>query len=477
VGRIGGLAVAFGIGTAVLTGFGCGTASADTTDSSSSADSSSHSESASTENTKTTTDTKTREAADDAPASSQARHRPRPEAKSGHKHEKTADSDSAASESTTVKTVSTVPDSTKTTTSTPAKKSDNAPKLVALSVLSAARRELDDVAANVTAATKVAPPTANATAATAPPLTKEQYLSAFSGKPSLIANLVITGIRVYDVVSTVLHLPTFNEIGSLLGGGSGAPPALVTGGLKVHSSQYDGWQVYTLTPSDPTGKEAVAIHGGAYSGQVNILQWATYANTARTTGATVVVPLFPLAPTGTAGTVVPKMADFIAAQVDANGADNVSVLGDSSGGQIALSAVQLMIRRGEKVPGHMVLISPVLDNTFTNPNIALVDDPLVSAADGRHTAQLWAGGLPLTDPLVSPLYGSFDGLPPTTVYSGSLSLLAPDALVLQQKAQAQGAPFSFTFARGEMEDWIIFFFLPDAQRELPGVYRGLGLKS
>jgi len=123
----------------------------------------------------------------------------------------------------------------------------------------------------------------------------------------------------------------------------------------------------------------------------------------------------------------------------------------------------------------MVLISPVLDNTFTNPNVGLVDDPLVDVAHGRDNAQLWAGGLPLTDPLVSPLYGSLDGLPPTAVYSGSLSLLAADALVLQQEAQAQGAPFSFVNARGQIEDWIIFFFLPDACKELPGIYQQLGL--
>jgi len=278
----------------------------------------------------------------------------------------------------------------------------------------------------------------------------------------------------------VFHLPSIDELAPMVGsllGGSGAPSPLVTLGLNVESSEYDGWQVYTLTPASPSGQQVVALHGGAYVGQVNILQWITYANMARETGATVVVPLFPLAPEGTAGTVVPKVADFISAQIAENGAENVSVLGDSSGGQIALSAVQLMVQQGATVPGHMVLISPVLDNTFSNPNIALVDDPLVSVAHGRENAPLWAGGLPLTDPLVSPIYGSLDGLPPTAIYSGSLSLLAPDALLLQQQAQAQGSPFTFVFARGQIEDWILFFFLPDAQKELPGIYQGLGLTT
>ena len=53
---------------------------------------------------------------------------------------------------------------------------------------------------------------------------------------------------------------------------------------------------------------------------------------ARNTGATVIVPIYPLAPQGTAATVVPAMADLISSQIDQHGAENVSVYGDSAGG-------------------------------------------------------------------------------------------------------------------------------------------------
>jgi acetyl esterase/lipase len=281
---------------------------------------------------------------------------------------------------------------------------------------------LADPSAQAPTAETAGPVTTTISPSPATPMTAAEYAAAFTGSPSLIANLVVFGLRLYDFVATTLHLPPIFELARMVGltGGSGAPPAFVTMGLDVQVTEYDGWQVYTLTPASPSGEQVVALHGGAYVGQVNFLQWITYANMARETGATVVVPLYPLAPEGTAGTVVPTVADFISEQIAEHGAENVSVLGDSAGGQIALSAVQLMVQRGETVPGHMVLISPVLDNTFTNPNIGLVDDPLIDVAQGRDHAQLWAGGLPLTDPLVSPLYGSLDGLPPIAVYSGSL---------------------------------------------------------
>ena len=77
---------------------------------------------------------------------------------------------------------------------------------------------------------------------------------------------------------------------------------------------------------------------------------------ARNTDATVLVPIYKLSLYGgTAGTVVPAVADFITAQVAEHGTDDVSVYGDSAGGAIALSAMQELVRRGDLVPGHMVL--------------------------------------------------------------------------------------------------------------------------
>ncbi|MBO0678698.1 hypothetical protein JRC04_14610 [Mycolicibacterium sp. S2-37] len=38
-----------------------------------------------------------------------------------------------------------------------------------------------------------------------------------------------------------------------------------------------------------------------------------------------------------------------------------------------------------------------------------------------------------------------------------------------------GAEFVFRLRAGQIHDWVIFGFLPDAQAERPNVYRDLGL--
>src|SRR4029077_19052513 len=210
--------------------------------------------------------------------------------------------------------------------------------------------------------------------------------------------------------------------------------------------------------------------------------WFYYAAMARNTGATVIVPMYPLIQQGgTAGTVVPAMADLISSQIDRHGAENVSVFGDSAGGAIALAAVQELVRRGDPVPSHMVLASPALDLTASNPAIPFVDDPVLSSVvlpDLHSYNQLWAGGLDLTDPLVSPLYGSLAGLPPTAVYAGSRDIVGPDVLVLQDKALATpGADFTFILRNGEPHDWAAAPILPETQAVLPDIYQQLGIGS
>ncbi len=249
----------------------------------------------------------------------------------------------------------------------------------------------------------------------------------------------------------------------------------------MQRGEFEGMPVWTLqSPGSSSGKTVVAVHGGAFIAHPNIFNWLDYAAMASDTGATVMVPIYPLVPQGTAGTVVPAMADLVSAQIDQHGAENVSVYGDSAGGDIALAAVQELVRRGDPVPSHMVLSSPGLDLTLSNPAIPLTNDPVLSGsvAHLHRIHQQWAGVLDLTDPLVSPLYGSLTGLPPTAVYAGSRDAVAPDVLVLQDKALATpGADFTFILRTGEPHDWAVITILPETQAVLPDIYRQLGLAS
>lgn len=232
-------------------------------------------------------------------------------------------------------------------------------------------------------------------------------------------------------------------------------------GETVQHTTYDGMSVVQITPAHPSGDYVVALHGGAFIFPPSIFHWLDYTVMANQTGATIEVPIYPLVQQGgTAATVVPEMAGFISMEMTQHGASNVSLLGDSAGGNLALASVEYLVAQAPPgtdvpVPASMVLLSPWLDVGFTNPNIAFVHDPLLPIAPGQQIGKEWAGNLSETDYMVSPLYGSLNGLPPTYVYSGSLDSLAPDVLVLEQGSVAQNAPISFVLAAGQMHDWIL----------------------
>jgi len=303
--------------------------------------------------------------------------------------------------------------------------------------------------------------------------------ATFTGQPSVLSQVFTGFYRVVGAVGDFLGVDLATPLGHLLS--SDRPPWLTTLGLNVQRSEFEGMPVWTLqSPGSTSEKTVVAIPGSAFIWPPTLFHWLNYAAMARKTGATVAVPIYPLVPLGgSAGTVVPTIADLISWQIAEHTAEHVSVYGDSLGGAIGLAAVQELVRRGDPVPSHIVLISPALDLTFSNPAIQFVDDPVFSGlffSNVRKNAQLWAGDLGLTDSLVSPLFGSLAGLPPTALYFGSVEIFAPDGLVLQDKALATpGADFTFILRKGELHIWAVNTILPETKAVLPDIYQQLGL--
>ncbi len=311
----------------------------------------------------------------------------------------------------------------------------------------------------------------------------------YTGAPSLASRietaalwpvkelLTVTGI--YDQWgmpdSPVDQLLASGFLSPILGN---SPPKLLPSllGETVQHNTYDGMSVVQITPAHPNGDYVVAIHGGAFILPPTLFHWIDYTMMAYHTGATIEVPIYPLMQQGgTAGVVVPQMAGLISTAIAAHGAPNVSVLGDSAGGNLALAAAEYMVANNETVPASLVLLSPWLDVSDTNPNIGFVQDPYLPplTSGAQQIGKIWAGNLPENDYLVSPLYGSLKGLPPTYVYSGSLDSCGPDALVLQQEAVSQAAPISFVLASGEIHDWIPLS--PDGIRYWPQIEQELGI--
>jgi acetyl esterase/lipase len=86
----------------------------------------------------------------------------------------------------------------------------------------------------------------------------------------------------------------------------------------------------------------------------------------------------------------------------------------------------------------------------------------------RRCGQLWADGDPLTLPQLSPIHGSFEGLPPILSICGTKDIQLPQARALTKAARAAGVDVTYIEERGLMHDYPILN-IPEARRALTQV--------
>jgi epsilon-lactone hydrolase len=209
---------------------------------------------------------------------------------------------------------------------------------------------------------------------------------------------------------------------------SHAPPR----GLGAQRDDVGGWPVYTVSPVGEPRAEVVYFHGGAYVNQIVRQHWSLVAQLVREAGARCVVPIYPLVPHATAAEVVDSATRFAR--------PGVVLMGDSAGGGLAL-AVAL------RAPAaRLVLISPWVDAAV--PYRDAPADTMLRRPGLAEAGRLYADGLSLDDPRVSPLHGDLSGLPPTTIFTGTRDLLDPDSRRLADAARAAGVEVDLHVCEG-----------------------------
>ena len=222
------------------------------------------------------------------------------------------------------------------------------------------------------------------------------------------------------------------------------PPARLRPRVNVALQTRSGWPIYTLTPQRKAPERTVIyLHGGGWVNEIAAQHWKLAAQIAGKGRAEVIVPIFPLVPFATAADVVPAIAALAAEHISAG--RSLCLVGDSAGGQIALSAALLLRDEHDVVIPRTVLISPVLDLSLANPHIKSVEptDPWLGRDALLVFADRWRGELSVDDPRVSPLAADLRGLGPLTVFSGTRDILNPDARLLAEKATAAGVDIDY----------------------------------
>lgn len=131
----------------------------------------------------------------------------------------------------------------------------------------------------------------------------------------------------------------------------------------------------------------------------------------------------------------------------------IGIFGSSTGGAMTLSMVQRAKAEGLPLPAAIAPGTPWSDLTktgdtyYTNEAIdnALGGyEPLLSAA-----ARLYANGMDLKDPRLSPVYGDFTGFPPTILTTGTRDLFLSNTVRVHRKLRAAGVESQLEVYEGQ----------------------------
>lgn len=133
-----------------------------------------------------------------------------------------------------------------------------------------------------------------------------------------------------------------------------------------------------------------------------------------------------------------NVLDFIS-----NEYKTIITAGDSSGGNLALSCALMARDAKKRVPDGIILISPWADFTRSGESYKTNydKDPMfgyLSTPKDRELVKLYSDGADAKDKYLSPVFSSFESLPPMLIQACGNELLLDDAYMIKKCADNAG---------------------------------------
>lgn len=164
---------------------------------------------------------------------------------------------------------------------------------------------------------------------------------------------------------------------------------------------------------------------------------------------TMVFVHYRLSPQGSHIDFYPSFIKFYKETLEEIDAGRICLMGDSSGSAQAVALAQQFKKEGLPVPKDLIIFSSVLDLGLDHPKILELEkyDPILHPRCLKYSFIWWANGTSFQDPLVSPIYGSWEGIGRVMLIVGTRELFWSDALRVKDKVaeyiEYDGLPHDF----------------------------------
>lgn len=145
----------------------------------------------------------------------------------------------------------------------------------------------------------------------------------------------------------------------------------------------------------------------------------------------------------------------------------VFLAGDSAGGGLALATMLTLRDAGLPLPAAAALFSPWTDLAGTGESLGARTCAMFHGQSLHRAVGFYLAGQDPRHPLVSPLYGDLQGLPPLLVHVSATEVLLDDSTRLADRAREAGVPVQLRVFRDQPHVWQIYArLLPEARESL-----------
>jgi len=245
---------------------------------------------------------------------------------------------------------------------------------------------------------------------------------------------------------------------------------------------FEDMQVFILNDQKSSSQKVMLyIHGGAWTNQPLNLHWLFMDKMAQSLNAKVIAPIYPKVPHFNYQDTYPKMLSLYKEILESVESSNqLTIIGDSAGGNIALGLIQLLKRDHLPQPQDIILLSACVDISLENPLIHDYEenDPMLASEGMEVITKIWAADKDLKDPLISPIYGDFQGSSKITHFIGTHESLYPDAIQFDEQLTEQGIDIT-TLVYPKMNHVFVVMPIPealDAQQKIMNIIQSKVLK-
>ncbi len=212
----------------------------------------------------------------------------------------------------------------------------------------------------------------------------------------------------------------------------------------------------------------IFIHGGAFISGPAKHHWDTLQEISKRTKYTIWMCDYPKAPENNISELSKNIDLVYKTALKTYQPKQISLIGDSVGGTLIIALTQRLIKKQIELPLKIILVSPVMDATMSNPQIDAIDktDPMLAKVGVLSAKKMCAENDNLKDVMISPINGSFIGFPKIVLFIADNDITYPDQQLTIQKMIKDKVNIEVIIGKGMPHIWPFLPVMKEAKLAL-----------